>query len=69
MPRWSSWVTTSYRVQCAGRQAMVTVPEPIEVSNTGQVRQELLTVINRGAATLIADMTARMNRGNARSWA
>ena len=29
-------------------------------SNAGQIREELLTVINRGAATLIADMTATL---------
>ncbi len=58
----SSWVTTAYPVQRAGRQVIVTLPEHIDVSNTGQIREELLSLI-RGAATLIADMTARVNRG------
>jgi hypothetical protein len=64
-------VTTPYPVRCAGRQAIVTLPEHIDVSNTGQIREELLSVINRGAATLIADVTARVNRGTAgsRAWA
>ena len=45
-------------VRWAGRQAVVTLPEHIDVSNAGQVREELLSVINRGDAALIADMTA-----------
>ncbi len=32
-------------------------PEEVDVSNAGQIREELLSVINRGAAVLIADMT------------
>lgn len=40
---------------------MVTLPEHIDVSNAGQVREELLTLINRGAVTLIADMTATLS--------
>jgi anti-anti-sigma regulatory factor len=34
------------------------VPEQIEVSNADQVSKSLLGVINRGATTLIVDMTA-----------
>jgi anti-sigma B factor antagonist len=44
-----------------GRQAVVALPEHIDVSNAGQIREELLSVINRGAATLIADMTATLS--------
>jgi anti-anti-sigma regulatory factor len=44
-----------------GRQAVVTLPEHIDVSNAGQIREELLSVINRGAAALIADMTATLS--------
>jgi anti-sigma B factor antagonist len=51
----------SYPVQWVGRQAVVTLPEHINVSNAGQIREELLTLINRGAATLIADMTATLS--------
>ena len=46
-----------YPVQWTGRQAVVTLPEHIDVSNAGQIREELLSVINRGATALIADMT------------
>lgn len=50
-----------YPVRWAGDQAVVTLPPHIGVSNAGQVREELLSVINRGAATLIADMTATIS--------
>jgi len=53
MPRRSSWVTTPDPVRCAGRQAILTLPGHTDVPNTGQIREELLPVINRGAATLI----------------
>jgi anti-anti-sigma regulatory factor len=36
----------------------VTLPEHIDVSNADQIREELLSAINRGAAALIADLTA-----------
>src|SRR4029077_9361049 len=41
----------------AGGQAVVVLPEHIGASNAGQVRAELLSVINCGVTTLIADMT------------
>ena len=45
-----------------GRQALVALPEHIDVSNErGQIREELLSVINRGAEALIADMTATLS--------
>jgi anti-anti-sigma factor len=50
-----------YPVKWAGGQAVVTLPEHIGISNAGQVREELLSVINRGATTLIADMTATIS--------
>ncbi len=50
-----------YPVQWTGERAVVTLPEHIDVSNAGQVREELLTLINRGAVTLIADMTATLS--------
>jgi anti-anti-sigma factor len=46
-----------YPVRWAGKQAVVTLPEDIDLSNAGEIREQLLTVINRGAAVLIADMT------------
>ncbi len=45
----------------AGKQAIVTLPEDIDVSNAGQIREQLLSVINRGAAVLVADMTATVS--------
>jgi anti-anti-sigma factor len=48
-------------VHWAGRQAVVALPEHIDVSNAAQIREELLWVINRGAAALIADMTATIS--------
>jgi anti-anti-sigma factor len=50
-----------YRVLWDGRQAVVALPEHIDVSNAGKIREELLLVINRGAAALIADMTATIS--------
>ena len=50
-----------YPVQWAGRQAVVTLPENIDSSNADQVREQLLRVINRGAAVLIADLTGTIS--------
>jgi anti-anti-sigma factor len=51
----------TYPVQWMGQQAVVALPEHIEVSNAGLIREQLLSVINRGAATLIADMTVTVS--------
>jgi anti-anti-sigma factor len=40
-----------------GRQAVVTLPQDIDSSNGDQIREQLLWIINRGAAVLIADLT------------
>ena len=40
-----------------GQLAVVTLPEHIDVSSAAQIREELLSVINRGATELIVDMT------------
>ena len=50
-----------YPVQWTDGQAVVSLPEHIGASNDGQVRDALLSVINLGAATLIADMTATLS--------
>jgi anti-anti-sigma regulatory factor len=50
-----------YPVRWTGRQAVVTLPEHIGASNAGQIREELLSVINRGAETVIADMTTTIS--------
>jgi anti-sigma B factor antagonist len=54
-------VNDAYPVRWMGRQAVVALPEHIDVSNASQIREELLWVINRGAAVVIADMTATLS--------
>jgi len=44
-----------------GQQAVVTLPEHIDRSNAGRVREQLLLVINRGAVVLIADLAATIS--------
>jgi anti-anti-sigma factor len=51
----------TYPVRWVGRQALVALPEHIDVSNAGQIREELLSVINRDAEALIVDMTATIS--------
>jgi len=51
----------TYPVRWMGRQAVVALPEHIDVSNVGKIREELLWVINRGAAPLVVDMTATLS--------
>jgi anti-anti-sigma factor len=46
-----------FPVEWTGRQAIVAFPGYVDVSNASQLRDRLLSVINRGAAVLIADMT------------
>jgi anti-sigma B factor antagonist len=48
-------------VQWVGRQATVALPEHIDVYNAGPIRDALLAVINRGAQTLIVDMSATIS--------
>jgi len=50
-----------FPVTWAGRQAIVTFPGQVDVSNVGQLRDRLLSVINRGAGVLIADMTGTVS--------
>ena len=50
-----------YHVQWTGRQAVIALPEHIDVSNAGPIREELLWAINRGAKALIADLTATIS--------
>jgi anti-anti-sigma factor len=51
----------TFPVTWRGRQAIVTLPEHIDVSNAGQFREQLLSVINRGSSVLIADMTTTLS--------
>jgi len=39
-----------------GEAAVITLPEQIDISNSEQVREELLSLLNRGPAVLIVDM-------------
>jgi anti-sigma B factor antagonist len=39
-----------------GEAAVITLPEEIDISNADQVRDDLLTLLNRGPAALIVDM-------------
>jgi anti-sigma B factor antagonist len=45
-------------VRWAGRRAVVALPAHMDVSTAGRIGAELLSVIDRGATGLIADMTA-----------
>jgi hypothetical protein len=42
----------------AGRRAVVALPAHMDVSNAGQIGEELLSVISGGVRALTADMTA-----------
>jgi anti-anti-sigma regulatory factor len=55
----------SWPLRWIGQQAVIVLPEHIDGSNAGQVREELLAAISRGAATLIVDMTATVSYGQA----
>ena len=46
-----------FPVEWMGRLAIVAFPGHVDISNVAQLRDRLLSVINRGAAVLIADMT------------
>jgi anti-anti-sigma factor len=45
-------------VAWAGRRAVVAFPEHVDMSNAAQLRKRLLEVFDRGAAVVIADMSA-----------
>lgn len=51
----------AYPMQWMGRQAVVTLPQDIDRSNADQIREQLLWIINRGAAVLIADLTGTVS--------
>ena len=44
-----------------GRRAIVSFPGQVDISNVDQLRDRLLSVINRGAIVLIADMTSTVS--------
>lgn len=48
----------AFPVSWSGPRATIILPGQIDVTNVGQLRDQLLTTINRGADPLIVDMTA-----------
>ena len=48
-------------VRWTGQQAVVTLPQRIDTSNADQIREQLLWLINRGAAVLITDLTGTVS--------
>jgi anti-anti-sigma factor len=48
-------------VRWAGQQAVVTLPDDIDTSNSGQIREQLMNLIKQGAAVVIADMTGTVS--------
>jgi len=62
---WQAYVAAvagdSYPVQWTGRQAVVSLPEQVDVSNASELSEQLLLLINRGAAELIVDMSATVS--------
>jgi anti-sigma B factor antagonist len=46
-----------YPVLWIGRAAVVSLPAEIDITNADQVREDLLSVLNQGAALLIADLS------------
>ena len=48
-------------VQWTGQLAVATLPRDIDSSNAGQIGEQLLLVINRGAGVLVADMTGTVS--------
>jgi anti-sigma B factor antagonist len=54
---WGRAMPDSYPVRWTGRLAIVALPQHVGDRNAGQIREQLLWVVNRGAAELIIDMT------------
>ena len=50
-----------FPVQWTGRRAIVAFPAHVDVSNVSQLRDRLLSVINRGAGVVIADLTGTLS--------
>jgi anti-anti-sigma factor len=50
-----------FPVQWTGQRAIVAFPGQVDVSNVDQLRDRLLSVINRGAGVVVADMTGTLS--------
>ena len=46
-----------YPVLWIGRTAVVSLPVEVDITNADQVREDLLSVLNQGAALLVADLS------------
>jgi len=46
-----------YPVLWIGRAAVVSLPAEIDITNADQVREDLLSVLNQGAAVLVAELS------------
>jgi anti-sigma B factor antagonist len=46
-----------YPVLWIGQTAVVTLPTEVDITNADRVREDLLSVLNHGAAVLIADLS------------
>jgi anti-sigma B factor antagonist len=55
--RWPPVAGEHYPVLWIGQTAVVTLPAEIDITIADQVREDLLSVINQGAALLIADLS------------
>jgi anti-anti-sigma factor len=51
----------SFPVRWVREQAVVALPEHVDASNAGQLRDQFFTLINRGVGVLVADMTATVS--------
>lgn len=54
-------IADPYPVLWTGQWAVVVLPDHMDLSNTAEIRSQLLSVINRGATALIADMSATIS--------
>ncbi len=54
-------VDEPFPVRWTGKQAIVVLPEQMDVSNSGPIREHLLAIVNRGASPLVVDMTATVS--------
>jgi anti-sigma B factor antagonist len=59
--RWVAMPDDLFPVTWTGRRAIVSLPGQVDISNVDQLRDRLLSVINRGATVLIADMTSTVS--------
>ena len=51
----------AFPVAWAGDQAIVTFPEHVDAANVAQLREQLLTLVNRGPTVLIVDMSSTVS--------